>query len=98
MAHQVVLNWTASATPGALYGVYRGTTSGGESGTAINTPSTATTFTDTNVVAGSTYFYEVAAIDPSNGNNVSAPSNEVSVTIPTIVRPDAPVNLVAAAS
>jgi fibronectin type 3 domain-containing protein len=60
------------------YNVYRGTSSGGESTTPLN-PSqiTTTSYTDTNVTHGTTYYYIVEAVD-SAGN--SSPSNEVSAT------------------
>ena len=52
--HDVILTWTASVTSGiAGYNVYRGTTSGGESSTPLNsTPINGTTYTDENVTAG----------------------------------------------
>ena len=62
--------------------MFRGTTSGGESSTPINVnplSSTTTTFEDTNLPAGS-YFYMVKAVD---GQEVSVPSNEVEVTVPS---------------
>ena len=82
--HDVMLSWTASATPGVLgYNVYRGTTSGGESSTPLNsTPISSTTFTDVNVTAGSTYYYCVTAIAANNVTQSSA-SNETGATIPT---------------
>jgi hypothetical protein len=58
--------------------IYRGTTAGGESSTPVGTVrGTATTFTDTGLRNGTTYFYNVAA---SNRVGVSPDSNEVSVT------------------
>ena len=82
--HDVMLSWTASATPGVLgYNVYRGTTSGGESSTPLNsTPISSTTFTDVNVTAGSTYYYHVTSVAANNVTQSSA-SNETGATIPT---------------
>jgi len=77
-AHNVVLNWNADADA-VTYDVYRGTQSGKENATPVATGLTVTTFTDTNVVAGQTYFYYVTAV---NGANQSAPSNEANATIP----------------
>jgi len=74
------LSWTAS-TSGAptSYTIYRGTMSDGEANTPVGTVSgTTTTFTDTGLHNGTTYFYNVAA---NNGVGVSPDSNEVS-TIP----------------
>ena len=92
--NQVVLNWMGSLGA-ASYNVYRGTSSGGESGTAIATGITATTYTDTAVTPGTTYFYYVKAVNGAGG--ISAPSNEASAT-PTGAIPAAPTSLAASAS
>jgi len=86
-AHDVVLTWTASPTSGILgYFVYRSGTSGQElttSGTLLTTtPVNATGYVDTNVTAGTEYFYVVTAV-ASNGTTQSAASNEASATVPT---------------
>jgi fibronectin type 3 domain-containing protein len=72
----VALSWTGSA--GATsYKVYRGTVSDGESLTAIaTTSSSTTTFTDTGLTNGKTYFYNVDAV---NSVGTSPDSNEVSI-------------------
>jgi hypothetical protein len=82
--HDVILNWTASPTSGVVgYNVYRGTTSGGESATPINSaPINAITYADENVTAGTEYYYLVMAV-ASNGSTLSAASNEASATVPT---------------
>lgn len=70
----VALSWAASA--GAIsYNVGRSTTSGGPY-TAVGTP-TATSFTDTTVTNGTTYFYVVNA---ANTAGDSANSSQVSAT------------------
>ena len=88
--HDVILSWTASTTPGVVgYNVYRGTTSGGESTTPLNsspvaagcTSTTACTYTDATVVAGTTYYYTVTAV-ASNDVTQSADSNQVTATVP----------------
>jgi titin len=81
--HDVILSWTASTTTGVVgYNVYRGTTSGGESATPLNSsPVNGTTYTDTTVQAGQTYYYVVTAV-ASNDVTQSADSNEVSATVP----------------
>jgi hypothetical protein len=88
--HDVIVTWTASTTAGVVgYNVYRGTTSGGESTTPLNsspvasgcTSTTACTYTDATVVAGTTYYYTVTAV-ASNDVTQSADSNEVSATVP----------------
>ena len=73
---QVKLTWTAptdGGTPLTGYAIYRGTATGAE--TLVQTISTGTSYVDTNVAAGSSYFYEVAAV---NRNGTGARSNEVS--------------------
>lgn len=73
------LTWKGSTSGNPTsYSVYRGTISDGEAVTPVGTVSgTATTFTDTGLTNGKTYFYNVAA---SNSVGVSPDSNEVSVT------------------
>jgi len=79
--HSVLLQWTASTTAGVTYNVFRGTSSGGEGTTPINSsPVSTTSYTDTNVTSGQTYFYTVEAVD-SGGSSV--PSNEAQAKIPT---------------
>ena len=82
--HDVILSWTASTTSGIIgYNIYRGTTSGGESPTPLNsTPTNGTTFADENVTCGAMYYYVVTAVGPG-GETVSAASNEASATVPT---------------
>jgi hypothetical protein len=83
-SHDVILSWTASATPGVIgYNVYRGTTSSGESSTPLNpTPIDGTTYLDQNVTPGATYYYYVTAL-AANGVTQSANSNEAAATVPT---------------
>lgn len=77
--HGVTLPFDPSATPGVVnYSVWRGTHAGGPYNRLI-APSPMTSYTDTNVVAGTTYFYVGTAI--LNGVE-SKLSNEVSATIP----------------
>lgn len=89
--HSVTLTWVPSAVDAThdaptSYNVLRGLSSGAESTTPIGTVaastcnSTACTYVDSTVTAGTTYFYEVTA---SNGTATSGPSKEVSVTVPS---------------
>jgi hypothetical protein len=83
-AGAVNLSWTAASGTITGYNVYRGTATGGESSAPLNaTPLAAgvTSFHDTSVVAGNTYFYVVQAID---GPAVSANSNQASAKVPAI--------------
>jgi fibronectin type 3 domain-containing protein len=73
---QVGLSWAASS--GATsYNVYRGTSAGGQSATPIATGITGTSYTNTGLSNGTTYFYKVAAV---NASGTSAYSNEASAT------------------
>jgi hypothetical protein len=82
--HDVTVSWTGS--PNALvagYNIYRGTTPGGEAPTPLNsTPIYATTYIDTNVKAGATYYYSVTAV-ASNGKTQSAHSKEAAAKVPS---------------
>jgi hypothetical protein len=74
---QVALAWNPDATA-VSYNVLRGDSPGGEGATPINTsPITGTSFIDTGLTNGHTYYYEVVAV---NGTVASGPSNEASVT------------------
>ena len=71
---QVALSWTASS--GATsYTLYRSTASGSE--VSYKTGLTTTTYTDTGLTNGTTYYYEVAAV---NSVGTSAVSNQASAT------------------
>lgn len=78
---QITLNW--NAYPGAVsYNVARGTTSGGVCPSGCNyitnsSPPTGTTYTDSNLTNGTTYYYLVNA---NYRNGLSALSNEASAT------------------
>jgi fibronectin type 3 domain-containing protein len=86
-SYQVVLTW--SAPDGATsYNVKRSTTSGSET-TATNV--TTTTFTDTGLVNGVTYYYVVSALNPTLSE--SANSTETSAT--PVGPPPAPSGLAA---
>jgi fibronectin type 3 domain-containing protein len=71
---QVSLSWTAS-TGATSYNVKRSTTSGGPY-TTISSP-TATTYVDSSVTNGTTYYYVVTAV---NASGQSGNSNQASAT------------------
>jgi hypothetical protein len=79
--HSVTLNWQASTSPNVIgYKIYRGTTSGEPNKNLDSSLVVGTTYTDTNVQAGQTYFYVVTAVDDKNTE--SACSNEAEATVP----------------
>jgi hypothetical protein len=69
---QVALGWNA-VSQATSYNVYRSTTSGAE--TLLQSGVTSTSFTDSGVVGGITYYYEVTAV---NGSTEGPRSAEVS--------------------
>src|SRR5262249_42770291 len=71
---QVVVRWDASARAES-YSVYRATSPGGEGATPYQTGLTSTTWTDTGLTNGTTYYYRVTAV---NGSGESEMSDEVS--------------------
>jgi hypothetical protein len=75
----VSLSWSKPSTDGGAtitdYAVYQATTAGGE--TFLANTGGALTYTDTGLTNGTTYYYEVAAI---NGAGTGTLSNEVSAT------------------
>jgi hypothetical protein len=92
----VNLTWTAPSDGGSAitsYKVYRGTVSGGE--TLLTTLGNVTSYSDTAVTNGTTYYYRVSAV---NAVGEGAQSNEVSATPQNVAAPSAPQNLAAAAA
>jgi fibronectin type 3 domain-containing protein len=74
------LSWTASTSVVSGYNVYRSAVSGGPY-TKVNSSLIVTTsYTDSTVQSGTTYFYVVTSVDASNVE--SAFSTQVSATIP----------------
>jgi predicted lipoprotein with Yx(FWY)xxD motif len=77
----VILNWAAPTNTGGSaitgYDILRGTTPMGESSTPIASSVSGTTYTDTTPTNGTTYYYEVEAL---NTVGASSPSNETPAT------------------
>ncbi len=89
----VGLSWTVPSNGGSAitgYNVYRGATSGGE--TLLASAGTATSYNDTSVTNGITYYYQISAV---NAVGESARSNEVSAKPSAGTPPSAPRNLTA---
>ena len=74
--NSVTLNWTAPSTPGATgYNVYQATSLNGPF-TKVGSPA-ATTFTQSGLLAGTTYYYYVTA---TNATDESSPSATAQAT------------------
>ena len=90
---QVALSWAALEGTGSAptgYNVYEGTRPGQMPATPVNgaTPLTGTALTVPGLAAGTTYYFEVTALDSAGEG---APSNEASAV--TVGPPGAPVSL-----
>jgi hypothetical protein len=81
VSHAVTLNWSASTSSVSGYNIYRSAVSGGPYSKMNSALITTTSYTDSAVQAGQTYFYVVTSVD-STGTE-STFSNEVSATVPT---------------
>ena len=79
--HSATLSWNASTSAVCGYYVYRGTESGGLYRRLTSTCVSGTSFVDSSVVSGQTYYYVVSAV--ASHNEESTFSNDVSVLIPT---------------
>ncbi len=87
---QVRLNWTQGANETG-FEVYRGSKSGGPYAFVALRPANAVTYTDTNLVAGTTYYYAMRSV---NATGASAKSNEaIAKTLTDVSAPTAPSNL-----
>jgi hypothetical protein len=75
--HDVDLSWNASPTSSVTYSLYRAT--GGAAYVPLATALTTTRYTDLNVSSGTTYAYQVTAV---NSAGESPPSTSVTLTIP----------------
>jgi hypothetical protein len=80
VSHSAFLSWTASTSTVVGYNVYSSTTSGGPYTPLTSSPSVGTSYTDSTVQAGLTYYYVVTAV--ASGNVESVFSNEISGIIP----------------
>jgi hypothetical protein len=78
--HNVSLSWDPSTSTVAGYNIYRGSRSGGPYAKLNSSPQSATSFVDSMVRSGETYFYVTTSIDADSVE--SAYSNEAEVAIP----------------
>ncbi|MEI6795848.1 MAG: fibronectin type III domain-containing protein, partial [Methanomassiliicoccales archaeon] len=93
----ITLVWSAPTYDGGAaiiqYGIYRGTSAGGEGSTAIlSVNSTTLQATDTSAVTGTTYYYVVRAI---NSQGSGSASGEISAAL---MAPGAPTSLTVVSS
>jgi hypothetical protein len=79
--HSVNLSWDASSSRVVGYNVYRGSVSGGPYIQINPTVDPSTTYTDTTVVGGKTYYYVSTSLDPRGIE--SGFSNQVKAVIPS---------------
>jgi len=80
VSHSVVLSWVDASSAVAGYNIYRAGTSGGPYSKINSTLNAMTTYTDSSVQAGQTYFYVVTAVDESGRE--SSDSSPVQALIP----------------
>jgi hypothetical protein len=78
--HSVSLSWTPSTSTVIGYHSYSGTVSGGPYVKLTSTPVPTTSYTDTTVQSGKTYYYVVTSVD--SNNTESTFSTERSANIP----------------
>ena len=79
--HSVALAWQASTSAVAGYNVYRGTQSGGPYSMVNASLVQPTDYTDSNVMAGQTYYYVLTSVDSQGLESVH--SNQVMALVPT---------------
>jgi hypothetical protein len=78
--YSVNLSWTASTSTVMGYNTYSSTVSGGPYNKLTSSPAAGTSFTDSTVQAGKTYYYVVTSVDSSGME--SANSSQVTAAIP----------------
>jgi len=81
VSHSVSLSWSPSSSTVSGYNVYRGTVSGGPYTKINSSVNASTSYLDSSVVSGTTYFYVTTAVDNSGDESVN--SNQVTAAIPT---------------
>ncbi len=81
-AHSVGLGWTASTSSVIGYNVYSSLVSGGPYVKLNPTPMAATTYTDTTVQSGQTYYYVTTAVGSTSSASESGFSSQASAVIP----------------
>ena len=85
------LSWSA-ATGATSYNVYRGTTAGGKGTTAYKTGVTGTSFSNTGLSTGSTYYYFVTAVNAAGESGHFSESSATTVAASKLVFGQQPTN------
>jgi hypothetical protein len=80
-SHTVDLSWQASTSTVAGYNVYRGVAAGGPYTKLNSSLVTGTSYIDSAVQAGQTYYYVATALDANN--NESVYSNQATAVVPS---------------
>jgi len=80
VTHSVALSWSDSGTQIAGYNVYRSTVSGGPYSKSNSALITSTSYSDSSVLSGTTYFYTTTAVGTDGIE--SAFSNQATVAVP----------------
>ena len=80
VTHSAALTWTASASVVSGYNVYRSSVAGGPYTKLNSSLDAGTTFTDSSVSSGQTYYYVVTALDSNIMESVY--SNQATAVIP----------------
>ncbi len=78
--YSVDLAWNPSSSSVIGYNLYRGTQSGGPYAKLNSSPLSGTSYTDSNTVSGTTYYYVSTSLNADSQE--SQYSNEASATIP----------------
>lgn len=79
-SHSVLLTWTASTSTVVGYNAYTSQISGGPYTRMNSSPVAGTSYTDSNVTAGQTYFFVVTSINSSNVESSDSP--EATAVVP----------------
>lgn len=78
--HSVTLSWSPSTSTVIGYNTYSSTVSGGPYTKLTSSPDAATSYTDSGVQAGQTYYFVITSVNSSNMESGYSP--EVSATVP----------------
>jgi hypothetical protein len=79
-AHSVTLSWNSSSSTVAGYNVYVSSSSAGPYSLLNSSPVPSTSYVDTNVLAGDTYYFRITSVSASYQE--SAPSASVQAVVP----------------